>query len=178
MTACPRAKNLTMAEKLHESLKILLQIVLPFLVVLASTLLTKQVPLQTVTKILVISEIGLFIIAFGMNLFHYIRISLLMCDPPLCLRASCQLLRRLLLLLAGICGMYVFLSIEWMRLYPQQQLELVMDFLYTVAELGLALFAIGFTYFANSFAKRQRKEKQHATRAQSHADCHAGESGV
>lgn len=120
--------------------------------------LSRQLPLATINKILVICEIVLFAAACSMNLFHFVRISLLMCVPPVCLRQTCQSLKWLILMIAVISGGYVFLSISWLVSYEQQQLIEVLDLLYNIIEITFAVFGIMFGFFANNFVKRQRSE--------------------
>lgn len=147
-----------MAQKISKAIGIILQVLIPFILLLASTFLSKQLPLIAINKTLAVCEIVLFLTACFMNLFHFVRISLLICTPPLCLRQACKMLKWLTLMIAFITGGYVFLSTIWFFSYDNQQLIEVIDLLYNIIEIILAIFGIIFAFFANTFIKKQRSE--------------------
>lgn len=147
-----------MPEKLSKAFEIILQVLISFGILLVSASFAQQITLLRLNKTLVICEIILFVIAAGLNLFHFVRLSFAMLLPPLCLRQACKTLKWLLLGMAVISGNYVFLSLVWYFSYDQQTLIESIDLFYNLLELTVATFGILLALFANTFITKQRSE--------------------
>jgi hypothetical protein len=140
-----------MSKKIHESAEVVGKYILPAILVLLSAVLSKQLSIPILDKILIITEIVLFLIAFGLNIYQFLRLSLALNTPPLCMRESCKGLKWITLMLAWIMGVYAVLSGFWFAVDYQQSTILSLDISYTVLEILLAIFAINFAGFLQRY---------------------------
>ena len=136
-----------MSKKIHESAEVVGKYILPAILVLLSAVLSKQISIPILDKILIITETVLFLIAFLLNLYQFLRLSLAVNTPPL----SCKGLKWITLMLTGITGVYAVLSVFWFVVDYQQSTVLSLDISYTVLEILLAIFAINFAGFLQRY---------------------------